>query len=59
MRVCQIGHCELVFFLEARVAVLGQLFMPVPQIIAQYRVAGELVVDAQFHHAVNVAQRFF
>ena len=41
-----------------RVAVFGQLFVPVPDFIAQGRCDRKLVIDAQFDHAVNVAQAF-
>ena len=58
VRVGQVSYRELAFFQIAGVAVLGQLLMPVPDLIAQRGLYSELVVQANFHDAVDVAQAF-
>ena len=57
MRVGQVGDGELAVFGKAGVAVQRQLFMPVPHVVAQHRLGAELVGQANFGNAVDVAQR--
>ena len=57
MRVGEVGDGELAFSAKARVAVPGQRLVPVPDIVAQHGIGGELVVQADFGDAVDVAQR--
>ena len=52
----EVGHGELAQFGEARVAVLRELLMPVPELVAQQGLGGELVVQAQFGNAMDVVQ---
>ena len=57
VRLGQVGDGQLPLLLEAGVAVHGQFFGPVPDLLAARGVLAELVVQAQFGHAVDVAQR--
>ena len=54
--VRQVGHRELPFLGEPRVAVLGQGFLPVPHRMTQRRLDTKFVVQADFDNAVDVAQ---
>ena len=58
VRVGQVGHGEFTALGVAGVAVLGQLLLPVPDLVAQRRLDAELVVQADFDDAVDVAQAF-
>ncbi len=44
----QVGNGELAFFGVARLAALGQAFLPVPDVVAQRGLVAELVVQADF-----------
>ena len=54
----QVGHRELAALGIARVAVAAELLGPVPDLVAKLRRAVELVVQADFRDAVNIAQAF-
>ena len=56
--VGQVGDGELALLGIARFAVLGQLFLPVPDIVAQRGGVAELVVEANLCNAMDVAQSF-
>ena len=56
VRVGQVGDGELAFFGVTGVGVDAQLLMPVPHLVAQFRRYAELVVQANFDDAVDVAQ---
>ncbi len=56
VRVGEVGDGELALFGIARVAVLGQFLLPVPDIVAQRGLVAELVVQADLGNAVDVAQ---
>jgi hypothetical protein len=56
--VGQVGDGELARFGETGVAVSGQLLLPVPDVVAHSGLDPELVVQADFHNAVDVAQAF-
>ena len=57
VRIGEVGDGELAFLGIARVAVLGQALVPVPDVVAQHRLGAELVVQADLGNAVDVAQR--
>jgi hypothetical protein len=57
VRVGEVGDGELALLGVAGVAVAAQLLLPVPHEVAQRRLDAELVVQAQLHDAVDVAQR--
>ena len=54
----QVGDGELPLFLVARITELRQLFMPVPYLVAKQGRDVELVVQANFGNAMDVAQAF-
>ena len=56
MGVCEVGHCELTRFFETRVAVLRQVFLPIPNLLTLKRMAIGFVVQANFNNSMNVAQ---
>ncbi|MNV36366.1 hypothetical protein D3C71_1278390 [compost metagenome] len=56
VRVGEVGDGELAFFGKAGVRVFGQFFLPVPHVVAQHGLGGELVVQANLGNAVDVAQ---
>ena len=56
VRVGQVSDGELAFVGIARVAEGAELFLPVPQLVAQHRLVAELVVQPDFCNAVDVAQ---
>ena len=56
VRVGQVSDGELAFVGVARVAEGAELFLPVPQLVAQHRLVAELVVQPDFCNAVDVAQ---
>ena len=58
VRVGQVGDGEQAFFGKAGVRMLGELFLPVPDLLAQRGRHAELVVQADFDDAVDVAQAF-
>ena len=58
MGVCEVGHCELTRFFETRVAVLRQVFLPIPNLLTLKWVAIGFVIQTNFNNAVNVAQAF-
>ena len=55
VRVGEVRHGELAFPGKAGVRVPGQRLVPV-HIVAQHRLGGELVVQANLGNAVDVAQ---
>ncbi|MCC2636099.1 MAG: hypothetical protein K0S48_3985, partial [Ramlibacter sp.] len=55
--VGEVGHRQLAALGVAGVAVLRQLFLPVPDQVAQRRLHAELVVETNLDDAVDVAQR--
>ena len=56
VRVGEVGHGELALFGKAGVGVLGELFVPVPHVVAQQGLGTQLVVQADLGNAVDVAQ---
>ena len=56
MRVGQVRDGKLAHFSKARVAVLCQLFLPVPDLVAQLGCHTKFVIQADFGDAVDVAQ---
>ena len=58
MSLCEVSHRELTGLFEARVAVLRQVFLPVPHLLSLKRVAIGFVVQTNFNNTVDVAQAF-
>ena len=58
MSFCEVGHGQLTILFESRIAVLRQVFLPVPNLLALCGEDGRFVVQANFNDAVNVAQTF-
>ena len=56
VRVGEIRHRQLASFCKTRVGVLGQLFLPIPDLVAERGLHVKLVVHADFGDAVDVAQ---
>ena len=54
----EVSDRELAFLQVARVAVLRQLFMPVPGFMAKCGLYAELVIQTDFNDAVDIAQAF-
>src|SRR5690606_17792504 len=55
--VGEVGDGELALFGKAGVGVFGELFGPVPHVVAQFGLGGKLVGEADLGDAVDVAQR--
>ena len=56
MGLCEVSYCELAGLFETRVAVLRQVFLPIPNLLTLKRVAIGFVVQTNFNNSVNVAQ---
>ena len=56
MSLCEVSDCQLSCFFETRVAVLRQVFLPIPHLLALKGMAIGFVIQAYFNNAVNVAQ---
>ena len=56
MRVGEVGHRELARFGKAGVGVLRELFLPVPDLVAECGLHAKLVVQPDLDDAVDVAQ---
>ena len=56
MGLSEIGHSELTRFFETGVAVLRQVFLPIPNLLALKRVAVGFVVQANLNNSMNISQ---
>ena len=56
MGLCEVSYCELAGLFETRVAVLRQVFLPIPNLLTLQRVGIGFVVQTNFNNSVNVAQ---
>ena len=56
VRIGHVGHGELAKFLEARITVNAERFMPIPQFITQLGLLTKLIVQTNLCNAMNIAQ---